>query len=474
LVKRIKSGETDFRFRKPGASVVLSHIAEDLRPLAKHVDDFELDPKNPRQGDVELIASSLETHGFQNPAKWFYPFPGSEQARIIVGNHRIKAAKMIAEKRGPQWLWVPISRYIGTPEQAQAFALMDNKSSDDATYNEAELYALLKESEQQIKDGAFGAVDSMRDLTGYSSDDFAYLMSRAAELSQELGEDEVEIGVDDSNGISGGGDEAYTVPTEELEEQETDILRHTLYPSYDPLGLPDLRWDMLADPPDQQVRTWATERFSDMSWQHYWWLLWNHSTRNAPFDRSYLCFYSDDESLLPLWNRPHQHVGNFLKLGLKAVVGPDFSTSYDMPYAELVFNMYRISWMQRYYQECGIPVIPNLKFAFTESNESLIGEGIPVCTPCVATQVQTITTDPEDIKRWKVGLDIALRKIEPDCLIMYGSRRGIRIMEKVVPTSVRLVKLASAQDVRRNLYKPDPVHGKATTYKKRQIKKEVI
>jgi len=314
----------------------------------------------------------------------------------------------------------------------------------------------------------------MRDLTGYSSDDFAYLMSRAAELSQELGEDDAEFtGRDKENG-GGGGDEKYFAAPEDFPPEETHLLRQAIFPSIHPLGLPDLDWHMLADPPDQQVRTWATERFSDMSWQHYWWLLWNHSTRSAPFERSYLCFYSDDKSLVPLWKQPQAHADNFVKIGLKGVVGPDFSLWYDMPYPELLWNVYRTTWLSRYYQECGLKVIPNLRFTVKSGFEHLIGAGIPICAPCIATQVQTISTEEDDIRRWKSGLDYALRLIDPDCLIMYGSKRGIRLLEGVVPTSVRLVKLASAQDVRRNLYKPDPVHGKATTYKKRQIKKEVI
>ena len=108
-------------------------------------------PNNPRKGNINLIAKSLETYGQYKPIT-----VNKRTNEILAGNHTYEAAKKLG--------WTTIqATYIDADENTAAkIVLMDNKTSDAGGYDDAKLLGLL---------------DSLGDLdaTGYTDKDLREL-----------------------------------------------------------------------------------------------------------------------------------------------------------------------------------------------------------------------------------------------------------------------------------------------------------
>lgn len=109
--------------------------AEQLRPLLVPIDELEEWPGNPRRGDEEKIARSLDEFGQQKNIR-----VQSSTRRIVAGNHTRRSAKRLG--------WTHIAAVVEEMDDdvARDFLLADNKSTDDASYDEGELLALVQES----------------------------------------------------------------------------------------------------------------------------------------------------------------------------------------------------------------------------------------------------------------------------------------------------------------------------------------
>lgn len=124
------------------------------------VDSISPHPSNPRRGDMHRIERSLRDHG------QYAPIVVHEQTgHILVGNHRWRVMK---EKLG--WSHVDARFVSCTEAKALQILAMDNRSSDDGTYDDAELLALL----EAIGDGDLGSA-------GYGVDDLDDLLARLEE-----------------------------------------------------------------------------------------------------------------------------------------------------------------------------------------------------------------------------------------------------------------------------------------------------
>jgi hypothetical protein len=110
-------------------------------------------PNNPRKGDINLIAKSLETYGQYKPITI-----NKRTNEILAGNHTAQAARKLG--------WATIKAvYIDADENTAAkIVLMDNKTSDAGGYDDATLLSLL---------------DKLGDLdaTGYTDKDLKELQS---------------------------------------------------------------------------------------------------------------------------------------------------------------------------------------------------------------------------------------------------------------------------------------------------------
>ena len=99
------------------------------------INSVEAHPKNVRQGDIGAISESLKAHGQYRPI-----VVDKRTHRILAGNHTWKAAKTLG--------WQQINAgFIETKNDDEALRILlaDNRTTDLASYDEAELANLLKD-----------------------------------------------------------------------------------------------------------------------------------------------------------------------------------------------------------------------------------------------------------------------------------------------------------------------------------------
>jgi hypothetical protein len=118
--------------------------------------DLNLNPNNPRQGDVGAIAESIEANGFVGSI-----VAQCSTGNVLAGNHRLLAAKALGMTK-VQVHWVDVD-----DAAARRIMLADNRTSDLATYDEAALTELLADMARH--DSLIG--------TGFDGDDLDDLLT---------------------------------------------------------------------------------------------------------------------------------------------------------------------------------------------------------------------------------------------------------------------------------------------------------
>lgn len=120
--------------------------------------------KNPRRGDVDTIAGSLQAHGQFRPIVVNAGTHTGRPMEVLAGNHTLKAIRLLAERNPEDPRWSQVECYVVDvdDDRASRIVLADNRTSDLATYDTDLLAGLLGE---------------MNDLggTGYNHDDLAAL-----------------------------------------------------------------------------------------------------------------------------------------------------------------------------------------------------------------------------------------------------------------------------------------------------------
>lgn len=123
------------------------------------VDEFVQHPKNARDGDLGTIAESIKENGFygavqvQRSTGW-----------IVVGNHRWEAAAALLGMAALPRLVIDVD-----DETALRMLVMDNRSSDLASYDERRQAALLVDLQRETDRGLAG--------TGWTPEELDQLLS---------------------------------------------------------------------------------------------------------------------------------------------------------------------------------------------------------------------------------------------------------------------------------------------------------
>ena len=130
------------------------------------IDALTPHPKNPRRGDVGAIAKSIAANGFYGAV-----VAQTGTNYILAGNHRWRAAKGEGATEVPV-LWVDVDE-----KTARRILLADNKTSDDATYDEEALARVLEEVRS---DADFAG-------TGYTDADLDKLIAKVGDGVLEAG-----------------------------------------------------------------------------------------------------------------------------------------------------------------------------------------------------------------------------------------------------------------------------------------------
>lgn len=127
------------------------NIASEIQKFSVPIDSVRPHPENARQGDVGALCESLERNGQYAPIEY-----RRESGEIVVGNHRWKAAKALG------WSEIAAIPLDISETQARRILLVDNRTSDLATYDTAQLLATI--SRMDTLDGTGFDLDDLEEI----------------------------------------------------------------------------------------------------------------------------------------------------------------------------------------------------------------------------------------------------------------------------------------------------------------------
>ena len=130
-------------------------IHESLKESIIDINSVKPHPKNARQGDVGMIATSLELNGQYRPI-----IIQESTGFIIAGNHTWKAAKSLG------WTEIAATKLSVDEDQSFRILLADNKANDLASYDDSDLLNLLIEMNESDRglEGTLFSNDDIDDL----------------------------------------------------------------------------------------------------------------------------------------------------------------------------------------------------------------------------------------------------------------------------------------------------------------------
>ena len=142
-----------------------------LDELLVPIDQLIPYPDNARQGDVDMVAESLTSHGMYTPVT-----VQRSTNYILVGNHRWKAAKQLG------WTKIAAIFLDCDDEEARAINLVDNRASDVATYDWDQLLDSVRKAREARQRHADEIAGQQGFFDGFGEDGYEDLVARAGEV----------------------------------------------------------------------------------------------------------------------------------------------------------------------------------------------------------------------------------------------------------------------------------------------------
>lgn len=136
-------------------------------------------------------------------------------------------------------------------------------------------------------------------------------------------------------------------------------------------------------------------------------------------------FFIDDYQFERIWNSPEKYMERLSKF--TCCLTPDFSLYMDMPIAMQIWNVYRSRMIGQIMQDNGIKVIPTLSWS-SEDSYSFCFDGIEKGGTVAVSTVGCVRDAKE---AWYAGMDEAMQRLEPSCVLVYGSDIGYEFKTKV-------------------------------------------
>ena len=128
-------------------------------------------------------------------------------------------------------------------------------------------------------------------------------------------------------------------------------------------------------------------------------------------------FYLDDYQFERMWTNPFENIDRLRDFS--CVLTPGFSTYRDMPMAMKIWNMYRMRLIGQVMQDAGLQVIPTLGWVEEETHKFCFDGIEPGGVYAVGTV--GIVEDPIACDLWFLGMDEAIKRLNPECVICYGT-----------------------------------------------------
>ena len=386
------------------------------------LDENPLNWRKHPQRQTDAIGASIKANG------WADTLLFNENTQRLIDGH---ARRQVAIEEGIDSVPVLIGWWTEEQEKHLLTTLDPLASMADT---DAE--ALLSLTDSLSKDQSFldSVGDTDRDILNQltqSIDDYAH--EALAEEDDEEEEDHHEYEVRDDSIWSSDYDE------------------EAIFYSSNEWGLPDYMEDMFCE--TIPSGTWDRDPNFNVKDPG---TMYCHSARTFPDDREggILMFYTEDYRFESCWNTTGKMTDQFLAEEWTALGPPAYSTWWDWPLIVRLHSVYRCRWIQRFWQEAGLKIIPDLYWDDTEASLDWGLSTLPSNLPVASVECRTINRHGGDWKRFREGLEEVIARISPQTIMIYGgggedNRRHL----KKLPSGTNYVLLDSYMGGRRKQMK---------------------
>jgi len=413
-----------------------------------HTETVDIDtlvqyPKNPRRSELEDLAESLEDNGQFSPV-----VVRLSNRHILIGNHRIKAAKRILG-----WSTIYVQYVECDDKRAAKVVLADNNLGEKGAYDELERAELL------------ASLDNPTVGTGYSEEDvenFTAILDQTTEELKRTTYDSEALIEPDKSKLRIDGEEEEEQPKEDSSfDKVSDKLSGTLQlsddmdlPASDRWGewdIPRLRTDRLMLPSEwpDDISVWAggaTRDLPENDDRDHWWLYIFGISSVAGIkhlDRAIMCYYTFDFYFERWFWEPAKYTTRMLNSGIKYAISPNFSTWATDPMHDSLHALYRSRWMARYFQEAGLKVIPDVEWPSSDDPrhqkflEDYVLPSLPKKLPMIAMQANVVTgnvtkeTMARDKKRLAAQYRLIVDTLQPEAIVYYGRSNWIEFIDSL-------------------------------------------
>ena len=129
-------------------------------------------------------------------------------------------------------------------------------------------------------------------------------------------------------------------------------------------------------------------------------------------------FFLDDYQFERVWNRPDNYVDKLSKFD--CVLTPDFSLYTDFPLAMQIWNTYRSRLIGRYWQDCGITVIPTVSWS-THESYNFCFDGLPE-NSILAISTVGVMKNKTAKELFYDGLEEMITRLHPIGILIWGQK----------------------------------------------------
>lgn len=189
-----------------------------------------------------------------------------------------------------------------------------------------------------------------------------------------------------------------------------------------PWGFPQIKPDKILMDIPENLQVWVGPKHQYVNPDYFMYQWDSDSIKGLDLHKTMIAFYVDDWRFDNFWYDPAEYTGKLLNSEVMAVVMPNFSVAPGDPLIVRMWQRYRALFLGRYFQEAGIPIIPDIPiWSGDEDNEMLI-IGIPENVP-IAVQMHTKMTDDKWLKKVS-NLRWIMDKLNPIKVIIYADEKG--------------------------------------------------
>ena len=237
------------------------------------------------------------------------------------------------------------------------------------------------------------------------------------------------------------------------------------FPSSGAVGLPDINPNLIATLP-KKMDVWTE---ADNYAQTYYLAIHTYrSTRYLNHSNAFMGFYTHDDKLDELWVNISRFTERRLAENWRGLLTVNFSTYPHQPKIVNQYQVYRQRWTGAYFQSVGINIVPDIDWSSMEDFDWLL-EGMPTGIPSIAVQVNSACDDDLAAMGRREGLILAVERIKPEALLIYGANSYWEAeCKRVLSSKTRLLFVPQFNIRSKELLKEAKLHGQSKQRKPRE------